>query len=273
MKQYKLYLHDIRCGVFRWRYLVAALLFSLSGLHFWDILRFESEKATWMDFMIYIFKGSETFNLSTSEQLKLPISWIMVIGGCLFLNLDYFLNDMTATGQQILFRCNSRKGWFISKCVWIILSCIFYYGIGMIATLLLTISVGGDLSMVNNPVLTQGLYLLSEPIELTSCEGICIGIILPLLTIIALCMMQMTLSLFVKPIFGFLTCICSLVLAVYVNSPFIIGNGAMTLRTALQSEGNMDLLAAGITCIGVTGLSIVIGTLRFSSMDILGIEE
>ena len=274
MKQYKVYLHDIRCGLFRWRYLVAALLFVLSALHLWDILRFESEKATWMDFMIYIFKGSEPLsNLSTLEQLKLPISWIMVLGGCLFLNLDYFLNDMTTTGQQILIRCNSRKGWFLSKCVWIILSCIAYYGIGMIAILFLTISAGGDLSIINNPVLTQEIYLLSEPVAVTSVEAICIGIVLPLLTIIALCMAQMTLSLFMKPIFSFLTCICLLVLAIYVSSPCIIGNGAMTLRTGLMPEKNIDLLAAGLVCTAVTILSIVIGTLRFSRMDILGIEE
>lgn len=273
MRQYKVYLHDIRCGVFRWRYLAAALLFSLSALQLWDIMRFESERATWMDFMIYIFKGLEPFNLTTSEQLKLPISWIMVIGGCLILNLDYFLNDMTATGQQILIRVNSRKDWFLSKCVWIILNCIFYYGIGMIATLLLTISVGGDLSMVNNPVLTQEIYLLQEPVAITSVEAICIGIVLPLLTIIALCMTQMTLSLFVKPISGFLICICSLVLAVYVSSPLIVGNGAMTLRTALQSEGNIDIFKAGLMCMAVTVFSIVIGTQRFKRMDILGIEE
>lgn len=273
MKRYKLFLHDIRCGVFRWRYLAAALLFTLSALYPWDILRFESERATFMDFMIYIFKGSEPFNLSTSEQLKLPISWIMVIGGCLFLNLDYFLNDMTATGQQILIRCNSRKGWFLSKCVWIILSCIAYYGIGMIAILLLTILAGGDLTITNNPVLTQKIYLLSEPVAMMSVEAICIGIVLPLLTIIALCMAQMTLSLFMKPIFSFLTCICSLVLAVYVSSPFIVGNGAMTLRTALHPDGNIDILTAGLACTTVIFLSTVIGTLRFKHMDILGIEE
>lgn len=274
MKQYKVFLHDIRSGLFRRRYFVAALLFPLSALHLWDILRFESDKATWMDFMLYIFKGSEPLSaMNTQEHLKLPISWIMVIGGCLLLNLDYFLNDMTTTGQQILIRCNSRKCWFLSKCAWILLSCIVYCGIGMIAILFLTISAGGDLSIINTPALTQKIYLLSEPVTVTSMEAICIGIVLPLQTIIALCMLQMTLSLFIKPIFSFLTCICLLVLAIYVNSPFIIGNGAMTLRTGLVPEKSMDLFAAGLACVAVTILSVVIGLLRFCHMDILGVEE
>lgn len=274
MKRYNLLRHDFVNGVLRYRYLAAAGLFLLPSLQMVNILASREETGTWMDFLFYLFKGIEPVsNLNSMEQMQLPISWLLIIGGCLFLNLDYLLQDLTSAGQQVLVRCNSRKAWYLSKCFWNTTSCLVFFLVGIGMILIVSLLAGAEIKLIDTPTITFDLLMLHNPVTLTSAQAICIALFLPLLTLVTINQIQMTLSLFVKPILSFLICISLLVIAVYASTPFTIGNGAMVIRSSYLSESGVDPGIACEVCIVVYLACVVLGTIRFKHTDILGIEE
>lgn len=274
MSKYNMIRHDMINGVFRWRYIASAGLFLLPAIHFCDILTYRNEAGTWMDFLFYAFKGMEPItNPDTFEQVQLPMSWILIFGGCLFLNMEYLLNDLSNAGQQVIVRCNSRKVWYLSKCLWNITSCVVYFLIGMATTLIVAMIAGAEVSLADSPTITFDLYSLTEPVALAVANTICVGVILPLLTLVTLSLLQMMLSLFLKPILSFMICISLLVIGIYTDSSYAIGCGAMVVRSRLLTDGGVDPVVAGAVCIVVLAVSVVLGVIRFKHTDILGMVE
>ena len=110
MNLFRLYKHDFKNGLLRWRYLAAVGLWLVPTLIMFDMLRFYNDTGTLGDYLLYIFRGMEPVeSVGTLEQVHLPIPWLVVVGGSLFISLDYLQNDLTTAGQQILVRCYSRK--------------------------------------------------------------------------------------------------------------------------------------------------------------------
>lgn len=274
MKLFNLFRHDFANGVLRCRYFAAAGLFLLPSLQMVNILASREETGTWIDFLFYVFKGMEPISfLNSMEQIRIPISWLLIIGGCLFLNLDYLLQDLTSAGQQVLVRCNSRKAWYLSKCFWNTTSCLVYFSVGIGMTLIVSLLAGAEIKLIDTPTISFDLLMLHNPVNLTSAQAICIALLLPLLTLVTINQIQMTLSLYVKPILSFLICISLLVIAVYASTPFAIGNGAMVIRSSYLSESGVDPGIACVVCIVAYLACVVLGTIRFKHTDILGIEE
>lgn len=274
MKAFNLIKHDFINGVMRWRYLAAAGLFFLPTLQILGILSIRDEPGTWMDCIFYLFKGSEPItHLSAMEQVQLPISWLLIIGGSLFLNLDYLLNDLTTAGQQVLVRCNNKSAWYISKCVWNAASSVAYCLIGLFTTLITALFAGIDIKMIDTPTVTLDLFMLDNPVVLSTMQCVIAGIVLPIITIVAINQLQMMLCLYIKPILSFLVCISLLVVAVYVNTPLVVGNGAMIIRNGYLTDNSEEPIVAFMVCIAILAGSILFGMLRFRRFDILGIDE
>ena len=113
----------------------------------------------------------------------------------------------------------------------------------------------------------------TEMARLTPWQGVIAAVLMPLVTLMALSMLQMALSLLVRPIVSFLVTFAILVLAVYCNLPILPGTGAMFIRSGLLLPGGISpgtgALAAGCVIL----LSAAAGCLRFKYTDLLGLEE
>lgn len=273
MNLFRLYKHDFKNGLLRWRYLAAVGLWLVPTLIMFDMLQFYNDSGTLGDYLLYIFCGMEPVEgIGTLEQIQLPIPWLVVVGGSLFISLDYLQNDLTTAGQQILVRCHSRKMWYLSKCLWNISNCFVYFGIGVIAPVILSLMSGG-LELVPSSELTASLFWSATPIEIPGLRVFTIAIVLPFLTMAALNMLQMTLCLFLKPIFSFLSCVCLLIVSLFWCSPFSLGNGAMALRSSVMASNGINPAVCAVFCITVLLICVIVGTIKFQSYDILGVEE
>lgn len=271
MNWLKLFRYDIRSGLLRWRYLCVPVLFWVPCFYNWIQISNAECVGTWMDYMIGCFKG--LMPLASVEDFEFPILWFLVMAGCLFLNLDYPLNDLTDAGQQVIVRSVNKKGWFLSKCVWNLMSTALYVLLGALTALAFALINGGSAQLVNTPdVMIKALNIYTIT-TLTVGQTLMVAVVLPYLTLVTLNMLQMVLSLVMKPIFGFLICICMLVISLFYSSPYFIGNGAMAARSGIQMEGFVEPLPTALTCIGVMVLSIVVGIIRFDRMDHLRYEE
>lgn len=228
-----------------------------------------------MDMLIYILKGATPVSIipGANEKIELPVLWLLVVGSCMLINMDYILNDLATNGQQIIIRCKNRLKWYLSKCIWNILSSLLYFAIVLVSIVVVGSISGNNISISITPATLAVLFDLGGLESVTSWQAVMVGIVLPCTTITALNLLEMTLCLFVKPILSFLTCIGILVVAIYVDNGFLLGNGAMTIRNIVinpeESTPGMVLLSIIITIIGC----VILGFLRFSRMDILPRED
>ncbi len=276
MSFHKLILHDWRSGLLRWRYLAIPVVAVVSCLGYLTRVSSFGNPGSWMDIMFYIFMGQEPIDISSLSsiiQFPVPVVWLLTTGGCLFLNLDYYLWDLSLTGQQIIIRCGSKRKWYFSKCIWNLTSSLLYILLIGITALIFILLLGGKISFILTSNLVRDMLYLSEAPQITVFHGILVTLVAPLLTVMALNMLQMTLCVFTKPIVGFLASIGVLVLSVYIPSGLLLGNGAMTIRNSMVVESGVScLLSIGVS-LTVLFLCIIIGGRYFSSVDILPHEE
>ena len=270
MNWIKLFRHDIRCGILRWRYLLILVLFCLPCFSGWIAIRNAGLEGTWGDYIMNCFKGiGPPLDM---EGFEFPIQWFLVMGGGLFLNLDYPLNDLTRAGQQVIIRAMSKKSWYFSKCAWNLLSCAVYILLGMGMAFLFALFSGGGLVLTNTHAVTESALLIPGAGQLGMWSFLLVAVILPCLTITAFSMLQMTLCLVMKPILGALVCICLQIISLFVDSPLFIGNGAMVARSGVLIQGCQDPMLGILACLTVIGISMVVGVVRFQRMDHLRFE-
>lgn len=266
MNWFKLLRHDLRKGLLRKRYLAVPLLFAAPCF----VCGLQSSNAGFMDRMLFCFKGLPPLN--QPQDYRLPVLWFLILAGCLFLNLDYLLDDLTQEGQQVMVRAVSRRGWYLSKCVWGMLSCGLFLLLGMLSCFIITLLCGGKLSLTNDPMISQislGVYT-EQPLQ--TLDAMLIGIVLPCLTLVGFHQLQMTLCLYIKPILSFLICVCGLVGALLFSFAWIPGNGAITVRSDLLMPGLHRPIPLLITALCLWIAGIIAGLVRFRRMDLLRYE-
>lgn len=263
MSWFKLLGHDLRFGLLRWRYLIGMSLFAIPCFIFARYLYVNGVQGSWMDYMLSLFRGAE------------PTLWLLVTSGCLFINLDYLMKDLTNAGLQIIIRSKNRIYWYLSKCVWNLGSCIIYFLAAGVTCAIFALATGGKLSAQNTPELSVVLFGLdvSEELMLTPICAVLAAWVLPFLTIFALSMLQMTLCLFIKPVISFIICFCQLSLSIWLDSAFVLGNGAITSRSGFAVENGISPTVSAVVALVVIITSTIVGCVRFQHTDILSLEE
>lgn len=276
MSWFKLLTYDMRHGLLRPRYCIIPPLIVIPCLQLFRKLQFAKIRGSCMDYLLYIFQGMEPVQKNNpADQIHLPILWMVIILCPLLLNLDYMLWDLTNAGQQVIIRTQCRKGWFLSKCIWNLTSTALYFLLVVATVWCFVFFSGGDLSFNNTPVFFPQLFLRANP-PITSVpllHGIAIGLLAPFFTISALNLLNMTLCLIIKPILSFFLNTMLLVLAVYCNSAFVLGNGAMTIRSnAVVPGGHRPEISICISILAAI-VFIAVGSQYFWHADILNSEE
>lgn len=276
MNWLRLFRHDLHCGLLRWRYCFAALLFLPPCIVAYSIFSINGNVGSIADYLMFCFSGAiPTKTIAVQSDFQLPVFWLLLFGGGLLINLDYLLKDLTNAGQQIIIRSNSRASWFLSKCIWNILACGQYLAVGIITIVAFAAALGGKMSFINTPELTAIVFarIIDEGIVLAFGQVLINTVVLPFATLVSLSMLQMTLSLRVKPAISFLICMALLITAVYVESPYCIGNGAMLFRSDLFLYDGIDTDVAAAFAFAVAIICSVAGVIQFSKTDILELEE
>ena len=274
MKWLKLIIYDMRNGLLRKQYLYIPFIVCIPCILHLGICAQLQISGGWMDYLLYCFRGIEPIILSdAASRFQLPIIWFITVCGCLFLNLDYPLNDLSHFGLQIIVRSNSRAMWYLSKCIWNIASCFLYICIASLVCFLFALFSGGPIAVQNTEGITAAAFALSATFTLSGLKCLLMAAVCPFLTLCALSMLQMLLSFLVKPVVGFLLCIGILVLSLYLPSPAVIGNGAMTIRSSFLVKDGIDPLQSMIASITIVFICTFVGTIYFQHKDVLGSDE
>ena len=262
--------HDLRSGLLRWRYLVALLLFAVPCFAAFTNMLNANCTGSWMDYLLCCFQGM--YKPLGMDTFSFPVVWFLVVVGILFLNLDYPLNDLTQEGQQVIVRCVNKQSWFFAKCAWCVLSCVVYVLLAMVTALIFALITGGSPTLRYTPGVPEMALNMSVYGEPSVGQALAAAVGFPLLTLVTLNFLQMVLSLMMKPIFSFFICTSLVGLTVFVDSPLMLGNGAMCCRNGILLLEGQHPVSLGLACLAVIGICLVVGLLRFDRMDHLKYE-
>ena len=265
MRFYRLLRYDLRQGLQRRNYLIATLLFSMRlfavyrSVQFYCHVESISSRGSIGDYMLCLFRGMAIMQHgSMEEKVSIPIEWLIVCGFCLYITAAYPAQGISVQGQQVFLR-TSRVKWWLSKCIW--------------CTAILTPVTFG---LNNTPEITAFLFsevLCGETISLTPASVILYALILPFVTLTAVCMLQTLLNLVVRPAISFLICFVTYIAAAYFPIEWLVGNGAMVMRYQLFDANGLSYRKELVFTLLLLLLSIGAGYLLIQRKDLISLEK
>lgn len=274
---------DIRNGILRqWpKYLMTFLLFSVFAvLHFLDIRITElsnpeylSTPPTLGDYFLEILAGKPPFVLSEIPEIfNVPVLWTLMLIWLLFITLYYPYKDLMGMGKHMLVLSQSRTAWWLSKCVWAVLSVLAYAATAAAAVGLFAYLFKAEMSLRISAYLPEWLYfdvnaLLSPPWHM---EGL---LILFVAVAVAMCLVQLLISLVIKPVSGFVLLVVYVVAGTYFQTPWLLGNYLMAARSEYFVRGGMCFSDGLALSLGVVFFAVIVGIFVINEMDILNREQ
>lgn len=271
---------DISCGIgLRWRwYLIAMPIFSLN----W-ILAYQSiypmykcglvqDMGSYTDYVFYCFKGLAPIDLrSIGSRFVFPTIWACIYIAGLICSLGYSGLELDKYTIQIFARVGDRKSWWLSKCLWCVVSTLLYCAIGYCTLAILCAAFRIPISSTNTPDICQ-MILGSERINYKTLHtgiSILLAYILPILVAICLNLLLLTLRLFISPALSFLGCVLVLIVSAYCKSELAIGNYAMIMRSNYVISDGIDPYIGLIILPGLVFLFVMVGIEQIDHMDFL----
>ena len=281
----KFLFHDLRTGLadHKGRFLISFFLFfSLSTYHFFTLRIYEltnpeffNSPVTTADYFLALVGGC-----GKVEQLPgggttftMPVLWLVFVLWMQFASLYYPFADLNGIGKNLLCLSGQRNIWWFSKCLWTVCSTLTNYLVAVLASWAAGLCLGAMPSMEVNIYLFQELkmnweFLTSE----TTWNILPVFVFLPLI-LTTLALLQLALSVVLKPLFSYLLLAGMLVSGTYVQSPVLLGNFAMPARNSLLTTSGLSPVLGIILCLWVVTGSVLLGRVLFEKMDLLEGEQ
>lgn len=255
------------------KYLFVVLIFLLSCLDLWRKAHSAgtiASRVTFPDYLLYTFRGMHAFvrdGMNIKNVFDIPPLWMIMNLYLAYLVGNYPTKDLYGYGQQILIRSRSRRQWWAGKVIWNLAMVLVFYFTGYLVLFGFTLFTG-TLSFQPSAVIAARFC----DIDIQNWAGgswLPVVLLQPVMASISLCFIQMAVSFFIKPVFSYLSVVCLLVLSAYYDTPFLVGNCAMILRSRLAEPGGIELSWAVLFTVLLSAAAILIGGRRFRKMDVL----
>lgn len=177
------------------------------------------------------------------------------------------VKDLHSYGQQILIRSNSRNKWWVSKCVWNIVTITSMYVIlyGIIA--IVAFLGGAKMTMRLTPDVVMQLCNINM-LSGTHSEEMIILLLMPLIVSITISMMQITIAIIVSPIVGFVVSQSIVFLSTIFEYKWLISNYAMLSHNKISCGSKIVYRQGILICIGIYICSWIIGLMYFRRCNI-----
>ncbi|MDR0917861.1 MAG: hypothetical protein LBM93_01210 [Oscillospiraceae bacterium] len=273
MKYIKIIIFDIKNGILKNKFFFCCVLI-MPCIFCIDFLMkaklHNISDYSFADFYMFIYGGMNEYIPSSQNMFRVPVLWVILFTTMFFGSLNYPYNDLFGYGKQILLRTKGRVLWWLSKCCWNVVYILLFHIIIIYIICIFVLIVRADFELdINVELLARNF--LAEPMSLTS-DSIRLQFLLfssPILISVALNLLQMTISLFIKPIFSFLLMSVILISSSYLMSNSMLGNYGMIFRSNIVLKNGLNFEPGIYISLIIIVLSIIIGMFKFKKYDII----
>ena len=222
------------------------------------------------DIVLYLFKGMSWITDDKSEVI-IPTAYVLPNVLIAFAIGNYPFKDINGYGGMVLMRARKKSVWWISKCIWAVITSVVTYAILVVEVVAVALA-GGRLSwQVNRDICYRvsgyDKTLIKNNVNLT--RFAVYMLLVGLLTTIAICLVQICVSQIFGPIIGYVAVVVILIMGVFFKSFLFIGNGFMAIRNVLYTPQGGDIRLTVIADIVIIAVSVIVGYVSFKRMDIL----
>lgn len=271
--------YDLKCGLLKEykKYIVAIGLFLIIGFDFF--IKMSDIEITVPDYLFYLFFGMEEYVPSPGNKFRFPALWVAVILYVSYITLYYPYKDLNGYGKNILLNTQSKKTWYLSKCMWVTVSTITYFLIGLVVLSLFAIISGAEITAdVSSKVVIKFIPFITTEQNLFYNDAIyykvtILHFVLPVIICVMNNLLQLFLSLFIKPFFSFIFTVSYTIASAYYLKSFMLGNYAMIARSNIFIDNGVNFTDGLLISLGVSLIVIISGTVLFSKQDILNKED
>ena len=219
------------------------------------------------DNVLVVLAGKQLPEWRPGVILIPPTGWIALLLLTLVPSLghpSYDLYDLT--GRSML-AMGSRTAWWNAKITWTMATVLIVMFGSLSACFVWTLCCGQDFSLVATGA-GFDLVLSGDFPELDALD-LNVPILVSLLSVCALACVQLLLSVFLRPTLAFIATLSQLVLAYYFDWPFLVGNGAMLLRSELLAASGGVGSRHAVWSLLMIALSYFLGLRLFRGLDVL----
>lgn len=253
-------------------------VFCLASYHFWTLKIFEltnpqyfENPVTTGDYFLALTGGCGKTQISQGGDIEfvMPTMWLAFMLWILFCSLYYPFVDLQGIGKYRMVLSGDRGIWWISKCIWAVVNTAVNYLIVFFASYSVGICLGAAPSMQTNWYLAQELTMRTDQLTSQSTWNLWPIFGLTLFVLIAISLMQLVLSMMIKPQFAYLLIAAYLFAGAYKQSPVLIGNYAMAARSNLLVTTGLSPGLGALICLWIILISVTVGYIFFQRKDVL----
>lgn len=270
MKFLRLLKSDMRNGIARlwYRYAAALGVFTLSAVFLWSASAAQGAgPLSFGDYLVAAFFGMKEYFFELRDPFNFPALWMLVFLVIAYLTLNYPYEDLMGSGKHELVESGNRSLWWFSKCCWVVASVLLFYAAAAFGVFLVALAAGGSLDLSLSPslpaLLDFGSAILPAPWNIAG-----LLLLFPAMTM-ALCLLQLLLSLAMKPMPSFFCSIAILFFSAYFKEPFLPGNYLMAARSEVFIASGMSAVEGAGIALGMAIVSVLCGWALFLNKDIM----
>lgn len=277
MRTINLIVLDVRNGIVAsWqRGVVAVALFLLMDVMLYRLPEILGEQAVSFslgDYFVNTFAGVKEFFPELNQPIILPFAWLAIILLILYFTLNYPYKDLEGIGKHILILSGGRRRWWVAKCFWVCLNVLLYFLIWLAVAVFWVLMTKGNFDFAVSPEL-PAILGFEQRIVIQPPWNVSEVITTTVLVVIALCLLQMLVSLCTRPVLAFMVSITILLFSTYFTSPFLMGNYLMAARSQTFVFFGVNWASGALASIGIMLIVVVLGGWLFGRMDIRGRED
>lgn len=265
----RFFINDVRDGFAKewWKYLLAAVMFALLCLVLSVKSASELDARTLGDYLVSTFVGMKEYAFDPNDPFQFPAAWMLLLLLIAYGTLNYPYRDMLGFGRQAMLYSGDRWRWWVAKCLWVVASVFLFYLIGFVVVVLWTACLGGNMTLGVSRDLPSLLLFNSHALPPYPWSVAGFLALLPLATA-ALCMIQLVISLVLKPIISFLCTVVILFFSAFYLTPWLLGNYLMAARSsAFLTHGMNPELGAVFSLVLVADM-VVAGAIIVNRIDL-----
>lgn len=275
MKKMKLFQRDLSLGTCRnvVLFVLPVILAVVQCIDCHDLIRNLNEAnqmrtgGTVLDYYIQCTKGMSIFVFDSKSYFIIPLYWFVFQIGISYCIGNYTYDDFTQNGRTLFLAVKDRKNWWDSKCLWCISTVLIYYMVYILTIVVSAVIFGAELKLDYTSDFVSSVFSYGMT-YMKNTEVILISFVLPYLTTVSLCMLQILVGFFTTPAVGLASMCGVYVLSAYYTNWFMLGNYTMWLRSTYLTEDGVHYITGLVLGVMLFVCVWNIGSVYFERKDV-----